>query len=313
MKKPPRIPWAKPWITEDDRQAVMCVLKSGRLACGPEVDALEEEFARYHKYKHGIAVSSGMAALHMLRENIGTDLAVTGATFPPVYAQIGQRMVDLGDEGAAYGPYLATALYHSDMVEPDGTEPTAADFAEAVGTVPPGGCDVIYSFYPNKQVCGGEGGILLTNNRARADWYRRARNNGRDGGGWMPVQWGTNLRMPEMTAALIRSQFRRINEILRRRRRLFHRYGALMCPSWGGWPPWSCFAFPLVLDTPGEAQSVAYELAKERIEYRFPFPAQPGCPEWTRWTSRVVLLPFYTTMSEAEQDLVIRVVKRVTL
>lgn len=48
--------------TEDEQVAIDRVLKSGRLTMGPEVAAFEEEFAEFHKVKHGIMVNSGSSA-----------------------------------------------------------------------------------------------------------------------------------------------------------------------------------------------------------------------------------------------------------
>ena len=309
-----RIPWSQPWITREDRAAVARVLRSGRLACGPEVEALEDAFAKAHGYRFGVAMCNGMACLRAMYCNTGLFCAtdVAGATFPPVYGILenGVCFADLGDVAESS---LVTALYDSDLLEPVDSDPMFADYCEAVGTAPTNGCDVAYSFYPNKQLCGGEGGLLLTQDPARAKWYRAYRNNGRTGESWLSAQEGGNYRMPEMTAALIRSQLSRLDYILKQRRVLWMHYHAELNGTWRDDPaPWSCFTYPLECETKDERDTVAWELAKARIETRMPFPASPGCPKWSAWVDRHLLLPFYTRMSEKDQSSVIRIVRGVT-
>jgi len=67
------IPIAKPIIGEEEKRAVLEVLESGNFYQGERVRRFEENFARYIGRKHGIAVSSGTAALHiaLLAHDIG--------------------------------------------------------------------------------------------------------------------------------------------------------------------------------------------------------------------------------------------------
>ncbi len=61
-----KIHLSRPWLTNDDKRAVKRVLDSPRQANGPEIEALEAEFAKRHGYGHAVAVSSGMAGLLMM-------------------------------------------------------------------------------------------------------------------------------------------------------------------------------------------------------------------------------------------------------
>ena len=56
---------AAPDIGAAEEEAVLRVLRSGRLVQGPEVAALEEEFSRASGVAHTVAVSNGTAALHV--------------------------------------------------------------------------------------------------------------------------------------------------------------------------------------------------------------------------------------------------------
>ena len=59
------IPHAKPSITDEDVQRVARVVRSGQLAQGPEVAALERELAARLRVPAAAAVSSGFAALEL--------------------------------------------------------------------------------------------------------------------------------------------------------------------------------------------------------------------------------------------------------
>jgi perosamine synthetase len=59
------IPFARPWITDGDRAAVLRVLEGHILTHGPECKAFEEEFAGFMGGGHAVTVSSCMAALHL--------------------------------------------------------------------------------------------------------------------------------------------------------------------------------------------------------------------------------------------------------
>lgn len=67
-----QIPFARPWITDEDRQAVMEVLNGHILTHGPQCKAFEEEFAAFMGSEaHCVSVSSCMAALHLAYLHFG--------------------------------------------------------------------------------------------------------------------------------------------------------------------------------------------------------------------------------------------------
>ena len=68
-----QIPIAKPFIGEEEKQAVVQVLSSGQLSQGPKVAEFEKLFAAYQGAKHGIATSNGTTALMaaMMAHHIG--------------------------------------------------------------------------------------------------------------------------------------------------------------------------------------------------------------------------------------------------
>lgn len=65
------IPFGRPYLTDEDRAAVLEVLKGDVLAHGPQGKAFEEEFAGFLGGGHCLAVSSGMGALHLAYLEMG--------------------------------------------------------------------------------------------------------------------------------------------------------------------------------------------------------------------------------------------------
>ncbi len=77
----------------------------------------------------------------------------------------------------------------------------------------------VFAFYPNKQITVGEGGMIVTNNDAHADYMRAMRNQGRaPGDTWLQhTHLGYNYRLDEMSSALGVVQLSRLEEILPKR------------------------------------------------------------------------------------------------
>jgi len=83
-----------------------------------------------------------------------------------------------------------------------------------------------FSFYPNKQMTTGEGGMIVTDDDNWSDLCRSLRNQGRDTvGTWLDhTRIGFNYRMDELSAALGLVQTRRLDELLARRERVAAMY-----------------------------------------------------------------------------------------
>src|SRR5262249_10353154 len=68
-----RIPLAKPELTEADREAVMNVLRTPYLSCGPKVAEFERAICHYAGSAHGVAVNSGTSALQLAIRALGIE------------------------------------------------------------------------------------------------------------------------------------------------------------------------------------------------------------------------------------------------
>lgn len=260
------IPLSYPDITDAEVSAVVRVLRSGRLSLGPELDRFESMVARRAGREHGIGVSSGTAGLHLglLALGVGPgDEVITpafsfiasancivhaGAT--PVFVdcdaktlnmslpEVERRITDrtkaiIGVEvfGNPAGMAELAALCNRHEI------PLVEDCCEGIGAAiddrPVGsfGRIGVFSFYPNKTVTAGEGGMIVTDDDRLADTCRSLRNQGRAAGAggtlgsWLAHERvGFNCRLSELHAALGAAQMRRLDELIDARRRVATSY-----------------------------------------------------------------------------------------
>jgi perosamine synthetase len=251
-------------LDESDLNAVLEVLRSGRLASGPKCEEFERMIADYVGVKHAVAVNSGTSALHLIVKALeigpGDEVIVPSFTFaasvnvilyeratpvfvdidPATYTldpqdlerKIGPRTkaimaVDVFGHPAEWDDVLRIAHRSRLRVIDDSCEALGAEFrGSKLGQF---GDAAAFAFYPNKQMTTGEGGALVTNNGEIANLARSLRNHGRDeGDGWLEHRrLGYNYRMDEMSAALGISQLKRMKQFLFNREQvaaLYNRY-----------------------------------------------------------------------------------------
>jgi perosamine synthetase len=191
-----------PIIGPDERRLVNEVLDSGIVAggSGPQVKALEQEWAAYTGVKHCLTTCSGTAALHMALAAVGVgpgDEVITSAfTFLasascalhqnaiPVFVDIDPRtycmdprkleaaitprtkaVIPVHIQGlpADMDPILEIARAHKLFVIEDACQAHGATYkGRRVGTMGDLGAFSLTCF---QNLCGGEGGLFVTNNR----------------------------------------------------------------------------------------------------------------------------------------------------
>lgn len=252
-------------LLADDRAELLTafarVLDSGVFVQGPEVEALEEEFASQYGTPFAVAVNSGTAALHLALQahNIGagdevilpgntfiaTAEAVTLAGATPVFADIEPDGFNIDPDDAARRitsrtkAIIAVHLYgklaqidrlsdicqrHDVTLLEDACQAHGArSDGRAAGTFGGAGC---LSFYPTKNVGAiGEGGMLLTADAGVAERAKSLRNHGQ-GLRYEHLEPGYNYRMSELQAAALRVVGRRLDEWNQARRQAADWYRA---------------------------------------------------------------------------------------
>ncbi|MFJ9305948.1 DegT/DnrJ/EryC1/StrS family aminotransferase [Streptomyces cyaneofuscatus] len=246
------IPAARPVIGEDEIEAAVRVLRSGRVVQGPEVAAFEEGFSRLVDGRHCIAVNSGTSALQLLLLALGigpgdevivpsfsfaasanavrltgadvvfADIEPGGFGLDPaaVEAAITPRTaavmpVHLYGHPAAMDKLMPIADKHKIAVVEDACQAHAAALnGTPVGAFGAGGT---FSFYPTKNMHALEGGMVTTADAALARTLRLLRNQGMEQRYANEIV-GANMRMTDVSAAIGRVQLAKVEEWTEQRR-----------------------------------------------------------------------------------------------
>jgi len=319
------IPVNEPWLTERDVELATEAVRAGWVSsAGPFVEAFETGWASYCGRKHGIAVTSGTAALQLAVRglDLGPDdevilptftivscaLAVVYAGAKPVLVDIDPRTGTIDPAEAAarltpktraimpvhiYGhpvdmdPIHSLADANGLAVIEDSAEAHGAEYL--TGRSEPGarwvrcgnlGTLSIFSFYANKMVTTGEGGMLLTDDDTLADRLRGLRNlcfGAEPARRFHHDDAGFNFRMTNLQAALGVAQLERIGEILSRKRSIAERYEdrlsgqpALILPVEKSWARPVCWVYAIRFeeDSGWTAEAFASALKAKGVESR---------------------------------------------
>lgn len=259
------IPVAEPSIGDRELELVSACVKSTWVSSlGEYITRFEDEFARYCGVRHGVATSSGTTALHLalavLGIRPGDEVIVPSLTFvatanavqytgaTPVFADVDEYTWTLDPEDArkritARTKAIIPVHLYGHPVDMDEINRLARDHglwviedaAEAHGAMYRGKrvgslSDIgVFSFYGNKIITTGEGGMLLTDN---SEWAERAVNL-RDHGMslerryWHPVI-GFNYRLTNLQAAMGVAQMERIDDFIQVKRKNAALYNDLL-------------------------------------------------------------------------------------
>lgn len=364
----PALPLFDLQLQPQDLQAVAETLRSGWLTLGPRTQAFEEAFAEQLGVRHAIAVSSCTAALHLayLAAGVGPgdEVIVPSFTFAataaavlycggtPVFAEIASRAnpnIDPDDVerritprtkavcAVHFGGYAAAVDRLKEICDARGIAliedvahaPSASLHGRKLGAW---GMSGAFSFFSNKVLSVGEGGLLSTDDDDVAAFVRSRRSHAMTSGTWERhkgstdtydvVGLGFNYRLDEPRSALLLSRLGRLEQEIERRRELTVRYRELLSSVEGIIVPFedsevpesSCYVLPIMLERDGQQAEVSAALRERGIQtsifypsihrfsaYRERFP-DVSLPI-TELASRTELtLPFYPHMSNQDQD-----------
>lgn len=377
------LPFALPEIGDAEIAEVVDTLKSGWITTGPKARRFEADFAAFlgEPGLHCIAVNSATAGLHLALEALGIgpgdEVITTTHTFTATaevvrYLGADVKLVDIDPltlnidpalVEAAIGPrtkaiipvhyaglaapmdeILAIAARHGLTVIEDAAHalPTTHR-GRLVGTLASDA--TVFSFYANKTITTGEGGMLVTRDAALAKRAQVMRLHGmsRDAfdrftatvPSWYYeiVAPGFKYNLTDIAAALGLHQLKRAREFQARRERIAQRYDAALAALPITLPPrapagdqhaWHLYAIRLA-DMAG--------IARDRFIERL-FEAGIGCsvhyiplhlhPYWReryglapemfpasqRAYERMVSLPIYTRMTDADVDRVVLAIRQ---
>ena len=202
----------------------------------------------------------------------------------------------------------------------------------------------VFSFHPVKIITTGEGGMAVTNDTALAKHMRLLRSHGisssledmqprpsKEVWNYQQVDLGFNYRLTDIQAVLGMSQMRRLDEFVTKRHIIAKRYDQqlstlpLLTP-WqheAGYSSYHLYVIRLQLDEINKTQHQVYdELSARKLGinlhyipvYRQPYYEKMGfkagyCPQAEQYYSEAISIPLYPTMSEAQQDKVVSIIR----
>ena len=224
----PAIPVMRPWLDVEEAAALADVVASGWVAQGPRAAEFERALAARVGAEHGVAASSGTAALHLALQALdlgaGDDVIVPSLSYiatanapravgaTPVFADVDPATLNLTVETieAALTPATrAVLLVHQAGVPADLDSIAALCDARGITLVEDAACAlgaeyrgepigasgrlVVFSFHPRKVITTGEGGMVMTADVEQADRMRRLRDHGSDVSAWSRAGSSTTI------------------------------------------------------------------------------------------------------------------------
>jgi dTDP-4-amino-4,6-dideoxygalactose transaminase len=360
-------------VTVDDElvEAVLAVVRSGWWSMGPRVEEFERDFAAFCGAEHAIAVANGTAALHLALLAVGCapgdEVVVPSLNFvaaantikhtgaEPVFCDIagqGELNLDPADvEAAVSAKTKAVIILHyagfpCDMaaidevaerhglavVEDAAHAPGASLGGRMCGTLGNVGC---FSFFANKNLPVGEGGMLVTDDEELAARLRLLRSHGMTTLTWDRhrghassydvVLPGFNYRLDEVRAAVGTVQLRRLPDENAGRARIAARYRealdgqqGLIMPFGGDNPDRvpSHHLAVVLLPEGADRDAVRSSLNEGGIQTSVHYPpihtfsayraeARRPLPRTDAVTERLLTLPLYGRMIDEQVDAVV--------
>lgn len=375
---PAFLPFALPDIGDEEINAVAECLRSGWMTTGPKTAQFEKEFGEYLGGDlHVISVNSATSGLHLALEALGIgpndEVIVPTMTFTataevvrylgahPVLVDIDPvtMNIDIDAVKAAvtsrtkaimpvhYGGLacdmdriLDFAHSRNLAVVEDAAHAFPTRYKDRlVGTL--GSDATVFSFYANKTMTTGEGGMLVTR---RADIASRAKimrlhgisrdvfdrfTSEKPSWFYEVVEPGFKYNLTDIASAIGREQLRKIGRFLQRRQQLARRYGDELArlplilpaePEDGGQHAWHLYAVRLqedarigrdeliqALSDRGIGTSVHYIPLHRHPYWKDKYGLTPDqFPKADAAYRSMLTLPLYTRMTDADQERVIR-------
>jgi perosamine synthetase len=271
-KTPTQIPLSAPSLGRKELEYVVDCLESTWISsAGKYVDRFEQAYAEVAGTKHAIACSNGTVALHLalvaLGLRPGDEVLVPTLTFvacansvvycggKPVFVDVDREIwsidaskleaqitdktrgiiaVHLRGHPADMDAVVGIARRHGLFVVEDAAQSHGAQLrGRPVGSL---GDIATFSFYGNKMITTGEGGMITTDNDDLAKQIRLLKNQGmtKEHRYWHPVV-GYNYRLTNLQAAIGVAQLERLAELLARHREVASWYKEALTGVRGLW------------------------------------------------------------------------------
>ena len=264
------LPFHKSWLEEEEHREVEDTLNSGWLTTGPKAQKFEEAFKDYIGCKHAVALNSCTAGLNLALtvQNFaeGDEVITTPMTFPattnvillqrlkPVFADIepGTLTIDprkieakitprtraiipvhFAGHPCDMTPIQELADRHKLVIIEDAAHALESGYkGKKIGNL---GNATAFSFYANKNITTGEGGMLVTNDDALAETIRIMRLQGISRDAWKRYgksgfsHWehtlaGHKCNMSDLNASIGMHQIKKVERFMALRKKYVSMY-----------------------------------------------------------------------------------------
>lgn len=363
------IPIARPSLKGNELKYVTeCIIGNWISSNGKYVREFERRFSDFCAAQYGLAVSNGTVALHLALASLGIgrddEVIVPSLTFiatANAVAYTGARPVFVDSEAdtwnidpekieevitpntkaiipvhlygqpAKMDEIMTIARKYDLYVIEDAAEAHGAEYkGKKVGPIGDIGC---YSFFGNKIITTGEGGMLITNDRKIYDKAKILRDHGMS---LNKKYWhdfiGFNYRMTNIQAAIGCAQMEKIDSILEEKQKIAQIYkkylsGAeqLILPPDNDWSKNVYWMYPVLINKYDESEknmrdTVLMTLQQENIESRpvfFPIHHMPPyaseitLPTAERISNNGIVLPSYVGIQEDEIQRICKIIRTI--
>jgi len=322
---------------------VIRVIRSGHLAQGREVAALEEELAARLGAAYVVAVSSGSAALHLALLSLGIGAqhqvilpsyvcsallhAIQHVGAAPCLVDIDPDSLNISVDtvsphlsesvGAILVPHMFGCCADLDPLLGLNI-PLIEDCAMSLGASCKGkpagslGTLGVFSFYATKVLCGGEGGAVATNDKGLRDHLIDLRDyDGRDN-----ARARYNYKLTDLQAAIIRVQLKKLDLFIEKRRMLGKTYTGALSDTDVRLPVYEPGDFPFryVVRNPKGMKGLEARFERAGISASKPVHLplhqlfelpDAAFPNTANAQTTALSLPLYPALSNAEVDLIL--------
>jgi dTDP-4-amino-4,6-dideoxygalactose transaminase len=364
-----RVPLFVPDIGDAERKAVLECLDSGWVAMGPRCEELERLFEERLGVKHAITLNSCTAALHLANVLVDVkaddEVIVPSLTFAatanavafcgarPVFADVAsfddwtispadiERHISPKTRAIVvmhYGGFPSDMRAIMNIAEQRGIaviEDACHGLGgsldnRSMGAIGAIGC---FSFYSNKVMTTGEGGLLTTDDDEFAERARRLRSHGmtanaihriRGAQGYDITEIGYNYRLDDIRASIGIAQVGRLDASLAARRQLVDRYrnnlksvSGITVPLHGSRGEPAHYIFPVLVDDGISRDRVRAEMTARGVQTSVHYQpvhlfthygqSDKPLPFTESIASRAISLPLYPSMGAGSVDLVCEV------
>lgn len=357
----PRIPLAVPDLRGREAELLLkCVRENWVSSAGPEVTELEHRIAALTGRRHAIAVVNGTAGLHMALVacgvKAGDHVAIPDWTFAATanataHAAATPHFVDISSNDWALDPMALASALRSDprircviAVDPlghaaefdaisticrDRGVPLVEDSAAAIGASYRGrpcgslGDVSVLSFNGNKTVTAGGGGMVLTDDDAKARLVRHVSTQARPTREYVHDHVGYNYRMTNINAAVGLAQLERLGDMVSAKQAIARRYDAALSARADITPmprpahsTSTCWLYSVRVGSEAAAQDLVATMEHASIEARVFWRSLSAQSPWSHaprtltgvsrsLSGTVVSLPCSSSLTETEQARVI--------